>query len=1192
MISRITSRSILRRWRRWFVFSGVALALTAGLLSTSWPATSAETQPIAGHFRQQQTPAPSQAKNESPPQSLEVGQPIERELAGGQTHTYLMTLAEGQFLRVVVEQRGIDVVATLLGPDGKQLIEVDSPNGAQGPELLSFITQADGRYRLEVRSLEKDAKPGRYQAWMAELRPATTADRNRILAEQALSAGDQLKAQPGAESQRQAGEKYEEARRLWQALGDSAREARALYGLGRVEDALGERQRALDYYNQALPLFRAAGDQLGEAPTLYYIGNIHSDWGDKRTALDYYERALTLLRAGPDRSGEAIILNNIGDAYKVLGEYQKSLAYYDQALQLARANNDRLGEAYVLTGIGKVYSEMGDQQKAIAAYRQALPLFRESKHQRGEGLALAVLGEAYDALNDYQQAFDSYHQALLALRAARDHRAEAGTLNNLGLVYYNLGSYQQALAYYDQALQRRRALGDRVGEAQTLGNIGSVHADRGDQQQALDYHQQGLRIRRATGDRPGEATALHTIGMTYFRQRDYQQALSYFNQALLIRREIGNREGEANTLTAIGGAYYYLGQRQQAIDTFQEALPLQRAVGARSGEAEARFGIAHVERDRDRFSEARAQIETAISIIESLRANVVSHELRSSYFASAQRYYEFYIDLLMRLYKEYHTKEHATAAMQASERKRARSLIELLGEARAEIRQGADPTLLKRERELQGLITGVADRRIRLSGNEQTSRQAEAAAKELEALYNELQGVEAQIRATSPRYAALTQPEPLTVAKFQRLLDANTLLLEYALGEERSYLWVVSSAGPIKSYELPNRATINRAAEKLLAGLTVPRGQRTGETSAQQQARVEELDAKTQAAAMELSQTLLAPAVAQLGKKRLVIVADGMLQYVPFAVLPKPGVEAQTRGAKSSRGAGAQPLIVGHEIVSLPSASTIAVLRRELAGRKPAPKLVAAFADPVFDVCDERVKQRDKCEELRKAESQSGATQTEVSPQPADLNPVIRAVGPLRDGRGIPRLRASGEEAESITRLAVAGMSKLAYGFEANFAAVKSTEMAKYRYAHFATHGLLNDQHSELSGILLSLVDEQGREQNGLLRLGEVYNLNLPAEVVTLSACQTALGKDVRGEGLVGLTRGFMYAGAARVVASLWRVEDEGTKELMIRFYRGMLKQRLRPAAALRQAQISMLREPDWRSPYYWGAFILQGEWR
>ena len=167
-----------------------------------------------------------------------------------------------------------------------------------------------------------------------------------------------------------------------------------------------------------------------------------------------------------------------------------------------------------------------------------------------------------------------------------------------------------------------------------------------------------------------------------------------------------------------------------------------------------------------------------------------------------------------------------------------------------------------------------------------------------------------------------------------------------------------------------------------------------------------------------------------------------------------------------------------------------------------------------------------------------------------------------------------------------------ALNFHASLATVKSPALAEYRIVHFATHGLLDTERPELSAIVLSLVDEQGQPQDGFMRLREIYNLNLPAELVMLSACQTGLGKEIRGEGLVGLTRGFMYAGAARVGTSLWKVDDAATAELMSHFYLAVLKDGKTPAAALRHAQMKMWPQKRWQSPYYWAAFVLQGDWK
>jgi CHAT domain-containing protein len=329
-----------------------------------------------------------------------------------------------------------------------------------------------------------------------------------------------------------------------------------------------------------------------------------------------------------------------------------------------------------------------------------------------------------------------------------------------------------------------------------------------------------------------------------------------------------------------------------------------------------------------------------------------------------------------------------------------------------------------------------------------------------------------------------------------------------------------------------------------------------------------------------------------------VIVSDGALQYIPFGALPVPdSLLSVVRGQSSEstitkpQVTGYRPVVIDHEIVSVPSASVLAVLRRELAARQPAAKTVAALADPVFASDDPRVK-HDK----KKIAQQAKTDSTFLAGATALANPFLRSareMGVTDSSEGLARLFFSRREAEGILKLVPAAEGMKAVDFAANRATATSAELSRYRMVHFATHGLLNSTHPELSGIVLSLVDEQGKPQDGFLRLHEIYNLNLPADLVVLSACQTALGKEIKGEGLVGLTRGFMYAGATRVAASLWKVDDRATAELMRRFYEGMLGgKKLRPAAALRAAQASLWKEERWRSPYYWAAFVLQGEWR
>jgi CHAT domain-containing protein len=357
-----------------------------------------------------------------------------------------------------------------------------------------------------------------------------------------------------------------------------------------------------------------------------------------------------------------------------------------------------------------------------------------------------------------------------------------------------------------------------------------------------------------------------------------------------------------------------------------------------------------------------------------------------------------------------------------------------------------------------------------------------------------------------------------------------------------------------------------------------------GKTDIQYQQRIEKADREYWREAASLSQMLLGPISHQLASQRLLVVPDGALQYVPFGALPKP----HSPEDKATVGSPSQtPLIADHEIVSLPSASVLAVLRQEIKKRPLASKMVAVVADPVFESDDPRVGSK------RSAVKPAANPPLSDSIAPAaDLRRTIRAMGLSSEALIVSRLPATREEANSILSLVPEGSGLKIFDFNANRAFAMGSELGQYRIVHFATHGFLNGEHPELSGLVLSLVDEQGNPQDGFLRLHDIYNLKLPAELVVLSACNSGLGKEVRGEGLVGIVRGFMYAGAARVVASLWKVEDDATAALMKRFYQRMLEEKQTPAKALRMAQLDLLKQKRWQFPFYWAAFILQGEWK
>ena len=468
------------------------------------------------------------------------------------------------------------------------------------------------------------------------------------------------------------------------------------------------------------------------------------------------------------------------------------------------------------------------------------------------------------------------------------------------------------------------------------------------------------------------------------------------------------------------------------------------------------------------------------------------------------------------------------------------------------------------EKELLDLINAKAALQAQAYGNPQRAAAAKSLGEEINQLSGEYETLQAQIKQSNPRYAVLTNAQTLALVDMQKSLDGQTLFLEYKLGDESSHLWLVTP-DQLESYDLPARAEIETLARQAYE-LLIERNRRiAGETTAGNQTRIAAAETQWQKAAARLSQMLLpAPVAAKLGNKRLVIVADGALQFIPFGVLTAPNSN--------------QALIATNEVVNLPSIAVLTELRR-LSGKSPnARASVAVFADPVFEQDDPRLQQalKDKAN----------------SPQDSPRAQVLRDFEPEQNSGGLARLLASREEAKMIVSFAPRNTFFSALDFKASREQAMSAEIGQYRVIHFATHGLLNTTRPELSGIVLSLYDAQGKARDGFLRLNQIYNLRLSSDLVVLSACRTALGREVKGEGLIGLTRGFMYAGAPRVIASLWKVNDEATSELMKFFYRNLLQKKLTASRALREAQVEMQKQPRWRSPYYWGAFILQGDWR
>lgn len=906
---------------------------------------------------------------------LTTGASTERQIKGGETHSFQVEIVAGNTARVEIEQKGVDVALAAVSPKGERFLTSESPSGVLGSDLILVTANESGIYRVDVTPSDPRAAAGKYSIKLATIRPTTDEDREINDASMKIT-----------------------------RVADEAT-------VHRTKGTREGRQKAIETFEQVIDLSRKKRDKTWEVVALITIGLLNEQLGDVQRSLEFYSRGLDLAREVKNKQYEGSAINNLAVAYLTLAEYETSASYLSQALALQTEAGNRRGQGVVYNNLGTAYLMLEDLVKSEEYYRQALAIRREVKDERGEGFAL----------------------------------------NNLGQVFIESGDSTKARDFLEQALTLRKRIADKQGEAVTERNLGKL---------------------------------LYKLGKN-------EEALPHLTLANKLANELGDRRVEADS-------FYFLA-----------------SIEARKGE----------------FNRAIELIERGLGIIEQIRGEIVNPQLRTGYFSTVPQFYELYSDLLVTRGQKNNDEKDIALALQVSERARARTLVELLQEARIDVKKSTDAKNLD---ELQDAINAKYRDRTTLLTGRPTAEQVAKITAEINKLTSDIENLEIKIRRENPAYADLKYGSALSATEIRELLDNDTILLEYKLGDSRSLLWMVSKDA-VKVFSLPEKSKVAAAALNFYKAVSSPKP-------------VAADVAKTET---ELNQILTGPVRVQLGKKRVVVVADGVLQFVPFAALS--GLSA-------------------NEIVGLPSAGVLSELRRS-SEQRPAGRAIAIFADPVFEPNDSR---------LTSAKAASIQRPTAIG----------KALRDFDLGNELPRLLNSRSEARDIASLFAAGEVVTKLDFDANLDSATAPDLSQYRIIHFATHGLLDTRRPESSSLVFSLFDREGKPRNGFMKLQDVYDLDLASDLVVLSACQTALGKDVRGEGLIGLTRGFMYAGASRVVASLWKVDDAATAEFMKRFYRGMVKEKLTAAASLRKAQLEMKAIPRFRAPFHWAGFVLQGDWR
>lgn len=1127
-----------------------AVASPAATGSTSAPAPTANDGAAE--------PAISAPAPPAPPAPLVPGEPQQGDLAGGERRAYPVDLAAGDYARFSVEQRfpgdpGVDLVVTLLAPDGGKVDEVDGPGGVAGAEQLSVVATGAGTYHLVLTATDPAAPRGRYRVSLDERRAGRPGDAERVTAEKLINEARQLRTLETEEADTAALEKLNRAFAIVSRSGVASLEGDALSLIGQIHLTRGRLEEARKAYDHALAAYDRAGDSHGKAIVFVELGVTSRRSGKVEEALDYYRSALPILHEAGDVGEEANTLHSMGVAAILLGDLERANEWLNQALALWRGSADLDGEATALISLSRLELKRGRIDEVADYVELALDRSRSAGAKGTQAYCLSSLAGIKLLRGDLQGALANYLEVLEIDRVMGNARDEATVLNNVGIVYLDLGELDLALASFDRALAISSDLGLRGSQVRALCNLGLLLAKQRNPQGALAYYEQALPLSRQLSDPLTEAVTLRLIGEALVSLGQPDKAIESLNQALALQMDVQDRVREAFTRVVLGNAYMDLGDSTTARRYFDRALVLGRELENRLTESQARLGLAKLGRVAGNLQQALKEIESAVRIYEELRVGVNSDQRRASFFSGSHSYYELYLDLLMEMARREPSADYTAAAFAISERARARGLLDLLAEAHIDLAQGIAAESRVEERRLEGRIRATEQLLGEaLAGKALGPGSVDQLRSELRRLDGELRRLDLQIQAKSPRYAEIRSSSPLELSAVQRLLGEGQAFLEFSVGSHASYLFAVTQ-DQFATFRLPAAGELQAAIEAFHVTIMSADRRSWGAYIL---------------AARRLYDILIEPAEIIIdGKTDLLIAPDGALYYVSF--------EALLTSDPSSGSRSELPYLVRNRAISyVPSASVLASLRvRDTARqqREDGEKLFVAFADPDYGLRNRAV--------------------SVLDPQAINLGEETTRTSAI-EGRtaSLPRLVESAREVQRIAEMFGEERSAVYLQTEATEANVKSNPYLRdAQWVHFATHGLIDQDRPERSGLALTPVtDSSDLDDDGVLRVGEIFSLTLRADLVVLSSCDTGLGKVLSGEGMVGLTRAFFYAGAESLVVSLWEVEDRSTADLMVAFKR-RLDAGASKAEALREAKLELIATDRTATPRLWAPLVLVG---
>jgi len=914
--------------------------------------------------------------------------------------------------------------------------------------------------------------------------------------------------------------------------------------------AVHQRERkpadALPYYQRAERHFAELGDAAWQAICLTDAGLTYYQLAEYPLALGHLENALAAWRTvqlGP-HPGVANCYGNLGLVFHSFGELGEALDYHQKALDMRRRLSEEPSSdvAQSLYNLGAVCHSQGDYARALEHYGRALVVLRQVHDEPHHDIALALdnIGTAYASLGESEKALDHLRQGLAMRRQLSDvpSREIAQSLHNLGTAFSDIDENELALDYFQHSLGMKRQLydGPHADIALTLHNLGSVCSDTNDRAKSIDYYRQALAMWRKLyqGPHPNAAASLYNLASVHRRAKDPRMAMQALDDALAELQVLGDVPPAFENLRAEALRPVPVTVRilQRRGEYHEEALPQNPAAG--------------------QLTECQRCYALAAEVLDRVRQEALVHKgskLRAG--AEAVSLAPRRVGICLRLYESQGDIAHLRAAFAAAEQGRARVFLDALGRSRAGLLGGISPRMREQEERLLFELRSC-DVRIERAESQpgETDLRVSVLWQERREIETSLQELAAEMEIQSPQYAAWKYPSPCSITEARNCLLPGETALHFVLGVSTSYVFVLeeetvasNTAKGLAIYRLPGRDTIGDLVSAVVDRDTLS------------------LPSRLRFLGSELFDVLFGPLAKHIQAKDLVIIPDGPLCYLPFEALIEDN----------------RYLVENHRIRYAPSLTALHVIRRWASDREHQPDLpLYALGDPVYGPEDERLP-----EMVEVAEASARRLREYM----------------LREGAAAPdfsRLVHSGEELQAIGGLF--GSEHIVTGMQATEAEVKrasqSGRLARFRYLHLATHGILGFDVGQQPALVLSLIGSDGRRDefgtnDGFLRLDEVTGLALNADLVVLSACRTGEGRLYNGEGVVGLSRAFMHAGARGVVCSLWSVDDRETARFMTVLY-GKLKDGRSVVDALHEAKLEMIR--GHKTPSHWAPFVLIGD--